>query len=84
MIFVDKMIHNRNVSIPQCPDEGGHGAAGAPSTIQLRNLRNPDAASETCVNNVGSFKCVDNEEENIAIGWGGHTTDGGHRYGAFR
>ena len=52
--------------------------------IQLRNLRNPDAASESCVNNVGSFKCVDNDEENIAIGWGGHTTDGGHRYGAFR
>ena len=52
--------------------------------IQLRNLRNPDAASESCVNNVGSFKCVDNDEENIAIGWGGHTTDGDHRYGAFR
>ena len=53
------------------------------SPLQLRNLRNPDIESSTCLNNVGSFQCVSNDEENIAIGWGGHTTDGAHRYGTF-
>ena len=51
--------------------------------LQLRNLRNPDKDTSTCLNNVGSFQCVSNDEENIAIGWGGHTTDGAHRYGTF-
>ena len=27
---------------------------------------------------------MDNDEENIAIGWGGHTTSGSDRHGAFR
>ena len=51
--------------------------------LQLRNLRNPDKAASSCLNNVGSFQCVSNDEENIAVGWGGHTTNSGHRYGAF-
>ena len=35
--------------------------------LQLRNLRNPDKDTTTCLNNVGSFQCVSNDEENIAI-----------------
>ena len=38
---------------------------------QLRKLRNPDALTETCINNVGSFLCSDISDERMAIGWGG-------------
>ena len=37
----------------------------------MRNLRNPDSLTETCINNIGSFLCSDNSDERIAIGWGG-------------
>ena len=43
---------------------------------QIRNIRNPDAPASLCINNVGSFSCVDMSEEKVAIGWGGHTDDG--------
>ena len=45
--------------------------------VQLRNLRNPDSATSLCVNNVGSFICIDTStDEKVAIGWGGHTDSG--------
>ena len=58
----------------------------AKSLVQLRNLRNPDKTSiaETCLNNVGSFQCVGGDvEERIALGWGGHTDNGGARPAQF-
>ena len=59
---------------------------GAKSYVQIRNLRNPDVAeeAETCLNNVGSFKCVGGDmEERVAIGWGGYTDNSGARPGEF-
>ena len=59
---------------------------GAKSYVQIRNLRNPDVAeeAETCLNNVGSFKCVGGGmEERVAIGWGGYTDNSGARPSEF-
>ena len=38
------------------------------STVQIRNLRDPLQQSEKCVNNVGSYVCVPNNQERVAIG----------------
>ena len=53
------------------------------SSYFVRNIRNPDRSAASCVNNVGSFKCIDLSEEKVAIGWGGHTEDGGARPNKF-
>ena len=69
-----KMYH------PKWPNEP---SISEQSHIKLRNLRNPDKLSETCLNNIGSFKCVPQDYEQVAIGWGGHTTNGGIRPATF-
>ena len=69
-----KMYH------PKWPNEP---SISEQSHIKLRNLRNPDKLSETCLNNIGSFKCVSQDYEQVAIGWGGHTTNGGIRPATF-
>ena len=69
-----KMYH------PKWPNEP---SIGEQSHIKLRNLRNPDKTTETCLNNIGSFKCVPQDYEQVAIGWGGHTTNGGIRPATF-
>ena len=51
--------------------------------FQFRNIRNADGTTQNCINNVGSFQCLDLDEERIAIGWGGHTDDGGARPSGF-
>ena len=53
------------------------------NNLFVRNIRNPDRTAASCVNNVGSFKCIDLSEEKVAIGWGGHTEDGGARPNKF-
>ena len=53
------------------------------SSYFVRNIRTPDRTAASCVNNVGSFQCVDLSEEKVAIGWGGHTENGGARPGTF-
>ena len=35
--------------------------------FQMRNLRHPDSAASLCINNVGSFSCVDMAEEKVDI-----------------
>ena len=47
-------------------------------SFYLRNFRVNAELSE-CVNNVGGFVCVDQGPagEMVALGFGGHTTDGG-------
>ena len=38
------------------------------SSYFVRNIRNPDRTAASCINNVGSFQCVDLSEEKVAIG----------------
>ena len=51
--------------------------------VKLRNMRNPDLAAATCLNNVGSFNCLPLDGDKLAIGWGGHTTSGSARPAEF-
>ena len=53
------------------------------NNAQVRNIRHPDRLVEECINNVGSFKCVDTSVEKIAIGWGGHTDSSSARPSEF-
>ena len=46
---------------------------GDTQSYQVRNIRNPDKVTETCINNVGSFSCASTEEEYIGLGWGGNS-----------
>ena len=40
-----------------------------------RNIKK-DEPSQTCMNTVGSYICLNNDEDRVAIGFGGHTTSG--------
>ena len=40
-----------------------------------RNIRKDDK-SQTCLNAIGSYVCLDSDDDQVAIGFGGHTTSG--------
>ena len=49
--------------------------SGGSGCSYWRNIRKQGSVS-VCINNVGSYTCVEDSEERVAIGFGGHTTDG--------
>ena len=53
--------------------------ANSLAQYQFRNIKQADTGSSTCINNVGSFQCVDIEDEMVAVGVSGHTHNGNHK-----
>ena len=68
-------VANYKESIPLVISKIGVQNNGLGEVGYWRNLRK-SLLQQLCINTVGSFECRDNTDEMIAIGFGGHTTDG--------